>query len=98
MEPCVNLQPSCSRIALVAASELARKRLKTGVGKLMRLEVPLGYKSCFADRTLEGPFACVSAHVGFQVTRFREFLETTLVRAKQYLLFILRPRNFLYII
>jgi len=98
MKSGVYFESARSRVAFVATAKLAPKWLQTRVCQLVGLQMPLRYESCRADLAREGPLARMRSHVCFQISCFRKLLQAILIRTKQNFLFVLRPRNFLYII
>jgi hypothetical protein len=93
MEADVDLEPASARVALVAASERANKRLLTGVSIFVRLQMAFCDKVVVAYLAGKRPLASVSSHVGLQISRLGKLLQTALVGTQKYLGFVLRPRD-----
>ena len=87
----MDLEPPSARIAFVAATEGAHKRLLPGMRVLVGLKVTLSDEVVVTDRAGEGSLAGVGAHVSFEVASLSELLEAALVRTEQDFCFVFGP-------
>lgn len=85
----MDLEPAGPRVPLVAARNVADKRLLTSVRQLVRLQVPLGDELLEAFVANEGSLSCVRPHVRLQVACLGKLLQTLLKGAEEDLFLLL---------
>jgi hypothetical protein len=82
MQTDMDLQPTSTGVAFVAATEGANERLLTSMSVLMSLQMTLCDEVVVAYLAGKGPLTGVSAHVGLKISSLGELLKTTLVWTK----------------